>query len=120
MKSESVCRSVLSNSLRPDGLQPTRLLCPWSSPGKNPGVGCHFLLQAIFLTQGTSSQPIEPGFPKLQADSLPSYEILTRNWELPHLTNQTNKPLPSTSFTQSLKQGTLGLAPQINTISCLA
>ena len=32
-------------------LQPTRLLCPWNSPGKNTGVGCHFLLQGIFLTQ---------------------------------------------------------------------
>ena len=32
-------------TLRPDGLEPTRLLCPWDSPGKNTGVGCHFLLQ---------------------------------------------------------------------------
>ena len=32
--------------------QPTRLLCPWGYPGKNPGVGCHFLLQGIFPTQG--------------------------------------------------------------------
>ena len=29
----------------------SRLLCPWDSPGKNTGVGCHFLLQGIFLTQ---------------------------------------------------------------------
>ena len=28
------------------------LLCPWDSPGKSSGVGCHFLLQRIFLTQG--------------------------------------------------------------------
>ena len=34
------------------GLQPTRLLCPWDSPGKNAGIGCHVLLQGIFLTQG--------------------------------------------------------------------
>ena len=34
----------MSDSLRPHGLQPTRLLCPWNSPGKNTGVGCHFLL----------------------------------------------------------------------------
>ena len=34
------------------GLQPTRLFCPWNFPGKNTGVGCHFLLQGIFLTQG--------------------------------------------------------------------
>ena len=31
---------------------PARLLCPWNSPGKNTGVGCHSLLQGIFLTQG--------------------------------------------------------------------
>ena len=29
-----------------------RLLCPWDFPGKNTAVGCHFLLQGIFLTQG--------------------------------------------------------------------
>ena len=34
--------SVVSNSLRPHGLQPTRLLCPWNFPGKNTEVGCHF------------------------------------------------------------------------------
>ena len=39
-------------TLQPQRLQPTRLLCPWDSPGKNTGVGCHFLLQGIFLTQG--------------------------------------------------------------------
>ena len=44
--------SVVSNSLQPFGLQPTRLLCPWDSPGKNTGMRCHFLLQGIFLTQG--------------------------------------------------------------------
>ena len=31
---------------------PTRLLCPWNFPGKNTGVGCHFLLQGIFPPQG--------------------------------------------------------------------
>ena len=36
--------SVVSNSLRPHGLQPTRLLHPWDFPGKNTGVGCHCLL----------------------------------------------------------------------------
>ena len=33
---------------------PTRLLCPWNSPGKNTGMGCHFLLQRIFPTQGSN------------------------------------------------------------------
>ena len=38
--------------LQPHGLQPARFLCPWDSPGKKTGVGCHFLLQGIFRTQG--------------------------------------------------------------------
>ena len=41
----------MCNSLRHFGLQPTRLLCPWDSPGKDPGVGCHALLQGIFPTR---------------------------------------------------------------------
>ena len=44
--------SVVSDSLQPHGRQPTRLLYPWDSPGKNTGVGCHFLLQGISSTQG--------------------------------------------------------------------
>ena len=36
-------------------LKPTRLLCPWNSPGKNIGVGCHPLLQRIILTQRSNS-----------------------------------------------------------------
>ena len=41
------CRSIVSDSSQPHGLQPTRLLCPWDSPGKSAGVGCHFLLQCM-------------------------------------------------------------------------
>ena len=47
-------RSVVSDSLPPHGRQPTRFLCPWDSPGKNTGAGCHFLLQRIFRTQGSN------------------------------------------------------------------
>ena len=39
--------SVMSDSLQPHGLQPTRLPRPWDSPGKNTGVGCRFLLQCM-------------------------------------------------------------------------
>ena len=39
-------------TLRPHRRQPTGLPCPWDSPGKNTGVGCHFLLWGIFPTQG--------------------------------------------------------------------
>ena len=53
MKSENeVTQSCLTLRLR--GLSPTRLLCPWGFPGKNSGVGCHFLLQGIFHTQGSN------------------------------------------------------------------
>ena len=37
----------MSNSVRPHRRQPTRLRRPWDSPGKNTGVGCHFLLQSM-------------------------------------------------------------------------
>ena len=40
-------RSVVSDSVRPHRRQPTRLPRPWDSPGKNTGVGCHFLLQCM-------------------------------------------------------------------------
>ena len=56
----------MSDSLRPHGLEPGRLLCPWNSPATNSGVGCHALLQGIFLIQGSN-----PGLLHLQADSLP-------------------------------------------------
>ena len=58
-------RSVMSDSLRPHGLYPPRLLCSWDSPGKNTGMGCHALLQGIFPT-------LEPRSPALQVDSLPA------------------------------------------------
>ena len=59
---KSVNCSVVS-----DSLWPTRLLFPWNSPGKNTGVGCHSLLQGIFLTQGSNLCLLH-----WQADSLPS------------------------------------------------
>ena len=69
VKAAPMHASVVSHSLRPHGLQPARLLCPWDSPGKSTGVGCHALLQGIFQTQGLNS----PLFCLLhwQAGSLP-------------------------------------------------
>ena len=40
-------QSIVSNSVQPHRRQPTRLLRSWDSPGKNTGVGCHFLLQCM-------------------------------------------------------------------------
>ena len=42
--------SVMSDSLGPHGLQPSRLHCPWHFPGNNTGERCHFLLQGVILT----------------------------------------------------------------------
>ena len=42
----------MSNSVRLYELQPTRLLCPWDSPGRNTGMGCRDPLQGIFPNQG--------------------------------------------------------------------
>ena len=56
--------SVVSNFL-----QPTRLLCPWNFPYKNTGVGDHFLLQEIFVTQGLNPHLL--CLLHWQADSLP-------------------------------------------------
>ena len=45
-------RSVVSDSSRPHGLRPTRLLHPWNFPGKSTGVGCHCLLRSFWLLLG--------------------------------------------------------------------
>ena len=42
----------MSHSVRPHRWQPTRLPRPWDSPGKNTGMGCHFLLQHMLIKQG--------------------------------------------------------------------
>ena len=68
--SVSVCvLSIVSSFLWPHEPQPTRLLCPWDSPGKNTGVGCYFLLQGIFPIQRSS--PCLCHLLHWQADSLP-------------------------------------------------
>ena len=54
----------------PFGLWPTRLLCPWDVLGKSTGVGCHFLLQGIFPSQG--SNPHLLCLLHWQVDSLPT------------------------------------------------
>ena len=66
-----LCAQLLSRVqlLWPHGLEPASLLCPWDLPGKNTGVGCHFLFQGIFLTQGSNPSLLCPLH--RQADSLP-------------------------------------------------
>ena len=73
-----VVYSVMSNSLQPYGLRPARLLCPWTLPGKNTGLGCHFLLQSIFQTQG--SNPYLSHLLRWQADSLLMSHLGSPKW----------------------------------------
>ena len=61
-------RSVVSDSAT-QGLSPARLLHPWDSPGKNPGAGCHSLLQGIFATPESNPCLLQPLH--WQMDSLP-------------------------------------------------
>ena len=61
---------VVFHSLRPYGFYPVRLLCPWNSPDKNTGVGCHALLQGIFPTQGSNPRLLR--LLHWEADSLPT------------------------------------------------
>ena len=61
--------SVMSDSLQPFGLSPTRTLSPWDFLGKNARVDCYFILQGIFLTQGLYPHFLSPA---LKADSLPT------------------------------------------------
>ena len=65
--SGTVSLSVKTDSLQPDGLWPARLLCPWDSPGKNTGVGCHAFLQGSFLPQGSNPNFLHMS-PALQVD----------------------------------------------------
>ena len=49
---------VVSDSLGPYGQQPTRLLCPWNSPGKNTGMGCHVFFQWMVPIQGSNPESL--------------------------------------------------------------
>ena len=83
--------------------QPTRLPHPWDSPGKNTGVGCHFLLQGIFLTQGLNQHLLcllhwqVDFFFFFKPTALPGYDV--------------NICLHHVQFLSSLPQSFLNVAP---------
>ena len=104
----------MSDSVRPHRWQPTRLPRPWDSPGKNTGVGCHFLLQCIFTLIPTSNslansvgfyqatlsldhvlltllgQEVEPG--KLTSSLFLSLSTLVRPKDVSHLATLMQMP----------------------------
>ena len=80
--------------LWPQGLQPTRLLCPWDSPSKNTGVHCPALLRGIFMTQESNLHL--SCILHWQADSLPlapQHKLLNRTAKITsvHLSNLGDK-----------------------------
>ena len=79
-----VCAQLCLTLCNPPGLQPAELLCLWNSISKNTGVGCHFLLQGIFPTQGLN--PCFFGLLYWQEYSLPA--VPTRKPESLPATNK--------------------------------
>ena len=67
--------SVVSDSVRPHRWQPNRLPCPWDSPGKNTGVGCHFLLQCMKVKSESEVAQSCPTFSNPMDCSLPGSSI---------------------------------------------
>ena len=65
----------MSDSVRPHRWQPTRLPCPWDSPGKNTGVGCHFLLQCIKVKSESEGAQSCPTFRDPMDCSLPGSPV---------------------------------------------
>ena len=83
----------MSDSVRPNRRQPTRLPCPWDSPGKNTGVGCHFLLQCMKVKSEsevaqsclTSSDPMDCSLPGPSVHGIFQARVLewSATWEAP-------------------------------------
>ena len=67
--------SVVSDSVRPHRRQPTRLPSPWDSPGKNTGVGCHFLLQCMKVKSESEVAQSYPTFSDPMDCSAPGSSI---------------------------------------------
>ena len=65
----------MSDSVRPNGWQPTRLSCPSDSPGKNTGVGCHFLLQCMKVKTESEVAQLYPTLHDPMDCSLPGSPI---------------------------------------------
>ena len=68
-------------TLRPQRQQPTRLPRPWDSPGKNTGVGCHFLLQCMKVKSESEVAQSCPTLSDPMDYSLPGSSILA--WDFP-------------------------------------
>ena len=85
--------SVVSDSVQSHRWQPTRLRRPWDSPGKNTGVGCHFLLQCMKVkserevTQScpTHHDPMDCSLPGFSVHGIFQARVLEWGHEVPNL-----------------------------------
>ena len=85
LETSVVCCLVAKSCLTLLQPSPARLFCPWDFPGKNAGVGCHFLLQGIFLTQVLSLHLLHCRwifffFLPLRHQGSPSLSLNDRRW----------------------------------------
>ena len=101
----------VSDSLRPHGLYPSRLLCPWNSSGKNTGASCHFLLQGIFPSEGLNPSLL-PASPALAGRFLTTWAT----WEAPGATGPLKPYFPVDSLFIYWGRKTLAIKGQIVSI----
>ena len=98
--------SVVSDSQRPHGLQPTRLLHPWDFPGKSTGLGCHCLLRVVRAGEFKSSAASDRlGDPECRRCNLCWPQFLTQKWE--HLDNA-DFPAPTMGILEKMVMSRLG------------
>ena len=97
----------MSDSVRPHRWQPTRLLCPWDSPVKNTGVGCHFLLQYIKVKSEsevtqlclTLSNPMDCSLPGSSVHGIFQARVL--EWGAIAFSGQEDYPAPNLNILPS-------------------
>ena len=81
-------REVVSDSFVTSGTVAHRLLCPWDFPGKNTGVGCHFLLQGIFPTKGSNLLLLNwqaDWLPQMHQESQIEHTTLQKFWNASYI-----------------------------------
>ena len=104
----------MSDSARPHRRQPTRLPCPWDSPGKNTGVGCHLLLQCMKVkserevaqSSPTPSDPMDCSLPSSSIHGIFQARVL--EWGAIEISSKFIK-VPTLYCTEYVKAWDLGL-----------
>ena len=110
----------MSDSVRPHGLQPTRLLHPWDSPGKNTGVGCHFLLQCMKVeSEGevaqsclTLSDPMDCSLPGSSIHGI--FRATVLEWGAIAFSQENTQVIANTLFQQQKRQLSIWTSPTLH------